>query len=74
LAKIHDRLKPDGVFFVDIVDYAVTKELKIDHPYNLTEPTMERYLAQGGFTVMAKERAPDGKHVRYLTVKSVSKP
>ena len=66
LRKIKACMTEMGIFFVDIVDFDVTKELKIDHPFNLTEATMGRYLKQGGFHVEARERAKDGKHVRYV--------
>lgn len=66
LAKVRDCLAPGGHFFVDIVDYAKTQESKLDHPYNLTEPTMRSYLDRAGLEVVAHGRAKDGVHVGFL--------
>jgi len=66
LEKIHDCLAIDGLFFVDIVDFNVTKEIKIDHPFNLTPKTMKAYLDKAGFAVLKEHRADDGKHVGFV--------
>jgi SAM-dependent methyltransferase len=66
LEKIHDCLAVDGLFFVDIVDFGVTKEIKIDHPFNLTPKTMKAYLDKAGFAVLKEHRADDGKHVGFV--------
>lgn len=66
LKSIPKILQPRGRFFVDIVDFDVTHEVKIDHPYNFTIKTAGRYLAEAGFDVKAKRRANDGKHVGFL--------
>jgi hypothetical protein len=66
LRKIRGSLSPDGLFFVDIVDFLKSKESKVDHPYNLTDATMTNYLRRAGFDVMVSERAKDDVHVRYL--------
>lgn len=74
LAKIRSLLTPDGLFFVDIVDFraaclrnwSVEEAVKIDHPYYLTEATMEAYLRRAGFDVLRKEYAADHLHVGYV--------
>lgn len=74
LRKIRGLLTPRGRLFVDIVDLragirrtgSLTGALKIDHPFAFVEETIEAQLARAGFAVEAKERAPDGLHVRYL--------
>lgn len=66
LEKIGKLLAPGGLFFVDIVDYDVTKEIKIDHPYSLTPKTMKAYLDKTGFKVLKEQRAEDEKHVGYV--------
>jgi SAM-dependent methyltransferase len=75
LEKIRSLLKPNGLFFVDIVDFrgtylkhhSVIEAIKIDHPYYLVEETMEAYLKQVGFGVSRKNYAPDGIHIGYVT-------
>lgn len=74
LGKIRGWLAADGVFFVDIVDFraayhrhaSVEEAVKIDHPYYLTEPTMQAYLGRAGFDVLQIDYAPDHLHVGYL--------
>lgn len=74
LEKIRRSLAPDGWFFVDIVDlraaylrhHRVEEAIKIDHPYYLTEATIEAYLARHGFTIHRKNYSPDYLHVGYL--------
>jgi 2-polyprenyl-3-methyl-5-hydroxy-6-metoxy-1,4-benzoquinol methylase len=74
LTKIHGWLEEDGFFFVDIVDFraaylrhaSVEEAVKIDHPYYLTEATMQAYLARAGFEVMQVDYAPDHLHVGFL--------
>lgn len=66
LTKINACLSTNGLFFVDIVDYNVTKQLKIDHPFNLTPETMRKYLEKTGFEALIEVRADDGVHVRYV--------
>ena len=64
LDKIREVVVPGASFFVDCLDYKKTRETKLDHPYNLTDETMRRYLVQAGFTVC--KMAEHGKHLRYL--------
>lgn len=59
LTKIRDLLTPDGLFFVDIVDFmAYCRKLgspelvsRVDHCYWLSFETAEQYFAKLGFVV-----------------------
>lgn len=74
MRKIGTLLAPDGLFFVDIVDFRaaflrhwrVEEAIKIDHPYYLTEATMEAFLWRAGFDVLGKDYAADHLHVSYV--------
>jgi SAM-dependent methyltransferase len=68
LKKLRGALAPGGLFYVDIVDYDKTRTIKIDHPYNLTRPTMAKYLAKAGFAgpYVPYDDAPDGVHCRFV--------
>ena len=63
-----------GLFFVDIVDFraaylrgwSVEEAIKIDHPYYLTEATIEAFLACAGFDVLLTDYAEDHLHVGYV--------
>lgn len=74
LQAIRRLMHPDGVFFVDIVDFraaclrnwSVEEAVKIDHPYYLTEAVFEAYLAQAGFVVLRTDYAADHLHVGYV--------
>jgi hypothetical protein len=44
----------------------VEEAVKIDHPYYLTEPTMDAYLRRAGFDVQRVEYAADHLHVSYV--------
>jgi 2-polyprenyl-3-methyl-5-hydroxy-6-metoxy-1,4-benzoquinol methylase len=76
LAKTRTLVAPNALFFVDIVDFraaylrawSVEGAIKIDHPYYLTEPTAEAYLARAGFRMLQKDYAADHLHVAYLCV------
>jgi SAM-dependent methyltransferase len=76
LRKIKQLLKPNGLFFVDIVDFraayirnqSVEDAIKVDHPYYLTESTMETYLRRLGFGILRKNYASDHLHIGYLCV------
>jgi ubiquinone/menaquinone biosynthesis C-methylase UbiE len=53
LARIHEWLTPDGLFFVDAVTPRLgIPAIKLDHPYYLSPRTMRAYLAQAGFTIL----------------------
>lgn len=53
LRKIRGLISPDGLFFVDILDWEKTKQSKVDHPFNLTEATMRAFLDRSGFRPIA---------------------
>lgn len=65
LKKVRSLLSQYGLFFVDIVDFEQTREVKIDHPYNLTRRTMREFLRRAGFDVVA-ERDMASKHIGFL--------
>jgi 2-polyprenyl-3-methyl-5-hydroxy-6-metoxy-1,4-benzoquinol methylase len=74
LEKVRRLLSPSGIFFVDIVDFraaylrnwSVEEAIKIDHPYYLTEPTMEAYLTRDGLQMLRKNYAADHLHIGYV--------
>ncbi|MEQ1757962.1 MAG: class I SAM-dependent methyltransferase [Vicinamibacterales bacterium] len=73
LHRVRDLLTPNGLLFVDIVDFraaylrnwSVEAAVKIDHPYYLTESTMKAYLARAGFAVLRTDYAADHLHISY---------
>lgn len=73
LARVRDLLAPQGLLFIDIVDFraaylrtwSVDDAIKIDHPYYLTEPTMTAYLRRAGFEVLRSDYAADHLHIGY---------
>ncbi len=74
LVSIRNLLSEDGFFYVDFVDFEtiaartarIEGAIKIDHPYYFTRDTIEAYLRQTGFTIVAMMVMPDGHHVGYL--------
>ena len=74
LRRLRDLVTPDGVFFIDIVDFraaylrnaSVEGAIKIDHPYYLTEATMTAYLRRAGFEIARSDYAADHLHVSYV--------
>ena len=74
LHRLRDMLAEGGRLFVDIVDFraaylresSVEEATKIDHPYYLTQQTMEAYLRRVGLRVLAMDHAADSLHVGYL--------
>jgi hypothetical protein len=74
LEKLRLAVRAGGVFFVDIVDFraaylrnwSVEGAVKIDHPYYLTQESMEAYLARAGFAVARKYFSSDHLHVGYV--------
>ena len=74
LTRVRDLLAPQGVLFIDIVDFraaylrtwSVEDAIKIDHPYYLTEQTMTSYLRRAGFEVRRSDYAADHLHVGYV--------
>jgi 2-polyprenyl-3-methyl-5-hydroxy-6-metoxy-1,4-benzoquinol methylase len=74
LAAVRGAIAADGVFFIDIVDFraaylrnwSVEEAVKIDHPYYLTQATMESYLRNAGFAIVRADYAADHLHVGYV--------
>jgi 2-polyprenyl-3-methyl-5-hydroxy-6-metoxy-1,4-benzoquinol methylase len=82
LRRIRGLTTDRGVFFVDIVDFraaylrhwSVEEAIKIDHPYYLTQETMEAYLRQAGFEVQRADYAADHLHVGYVCRPAAPQP
>jgi SAM-dependent methyltransferase len=78
LAKIHQWLSDDGLFFVDPLDFRamlrrqhhVVSAVKVDHPYYLIRETMDLYLARAGFDAVAMDVSGNPFHLDYLCRKS----
>ncbi len=74
LARVRELLTEGGLLFIDIVDFraaylrnqSVEAAVKIDHPYYLTESTMQAYLGRAGFEVLRADYAADHLHVSYV--------
>jgi 2-polyprenyl-3-methyl-5-hydroxy-6-metoxy-1,4-benzoquinol methylase len=74
LTAVRGVIAADGVFFIDIVDFraaylrnwSVEEAVKIDHPYYLTQSTMEAYLRNAGFAIVRADYAADHLHVGYV--------
>jgi SAM-dependent methyltransferase len=74
LRRVRELLTDNGHLFVDIVDFraaylrgwSVEDATKIDHPYYLTQNSMEAYLRRAGFDIVAVDYAADHLHVSYL--------
>ncbi|MBC7842655.1 MAG: class I SAM-dependent methyltransferase [Gemmatimonadaceae bacterium] len=74
LHKLREIIEPEGIFVVDIVDFraaylrqgSVEAAVKIDHPYSLTEDTMEAYLARVGFEPVHRSYSADHLHVAFV--------
>ena len=72
--KLRGAIKPDGLFIIDIVDFraaylrnrSVEAAVKIDHPYYLTEDTVELYFRRYGFDPILKSFSADHLHVAYV--------
>jgi SAM-dependent methyltransferase len=63
LSSIRQWVAPDGLFFVDFVEGGPTK---IDHPFYLQGVTMQKYVGQAGFKVVAMDSSTDGIHVNVI--------
>lgn len=82
LARVHQWLSDDGLFFVDPVDvFAIWRAhrglvggLKIDHPYYLTRETMTLYLTRAGFTPIALDISGNPFHIDFLCRKTTPAP
>lgn len=78
IQKVRQVLSDQGLFVLDIVDFraaylrswAIEEATKIDHPFSLTQPTIEAYFRRAGFAVVAKSFAADHLHVLYLCRKT----
>lgn len=74
LAKLRSVIAPSGLLFVDIVDFraaflrswSVEVATKVDHPYSLTEPVAEAFLARAGFRVLRANYAADHLHIGFV--------
>lgn len=74
LQKCNQLLDENGWLYVDIVDFefayrragAVEGAVKIDHPYYLTQATMEAFLRISGYAIESLHIAQDHLHVGYL--------
>ena len=74
LRRVRELLSDRGQLFIDIVDFraaylrnwSVEDATKIDHPYYLTQNTMEAYLRRAGFGIVKVDYAADHLHVSYL--------
>jgi hypothetical protein len=74
LSRVRELLTDRGQLFIDIVDFraaylrnwSVEDATKIDHPYYLTQNTMEAYLRRAGFGIVKVDYAADHLHVSYL--------
>jgi SAM-dependent methyltransferase len=82
LRRVRDLLTPAGFLFVDIVDFraaylrnaSVEDATKIDHPYYLTQETMQAYLRRAGFGLVHCDYAADHLHVSYLCQQAAPEP
>lgn len=82
LHKVRELLSDDGIFFIDIVDFraayrrngSVEEAVKIDHPYYLTEATMEAFLKRAGLSVREVDYARDHLHIGFVCSKGESEP
>ena len=82
LRRIHELLSDRGQLFIDIVDFraaylrnwSVEDAIKIDHPYYLTQNTMEAYLRRSGFSIVAVDYAADHLHVSYVCRRGAPTP
>ena len=82
LARVRRVIAEDGLLFIDIVDFraaylrnrSVEAAIKIDHPYYLTEATMECYLRRAGFAIERSDYAADHLHVSYVCAPRAAEP
>ena len=70
------------MLFIDIVDFraaylrnwSVEDATKIDHPYYLTQDTMQAYLRRAGFAIAHADYAADHLHVSYVCRPAAPEP
>jgi SAM-dependent methyltransferase len=74
LATVRSVLAPGGLFAADIVDFraaylrnwSVEAATKIDHPFSLTQTTIECYFRRAGLRPVRSSYSADHLHVLYL--------
>jgi hypothetical protein len=74
LARVRKLMTPGGRLFIDIVDFraaylrnwSIEDATKIDHPYYLTQGTMNAFLRRAGFNVLRVDYAADHLHISYI--------
>ncbi len=74
LRKLRQIIAADGCFIVDIVDFraaylrnwSVEEAVKIDHPYSLTELTIEALFRRTGFQIARRSYSADHLHIAYV--------
>ena len=67
-------LAPDGLFVADIVDFraaylrnwSIEAATKVDHPFSLTQPTIEAFLCRAGLSPVLTSFSSDHLHVLYV--------
>ena len=82
LGRVRQLLTDRGLLFIDIVDFraaylrswSVEDAIKIDHPYYLTQETMEAYLRRAGLRVLRADFAADHLHVSYVCRPAAPEP
>lgn len=82
LTKLRSVVAPGGLLFVDIVDFraaylrawSVEAATKVDHPYSLTEPVAEAFLARAGFRILRVDYAADHLHVGFVCAPTDPEP
>jgi len=82
MGKLRRLMAGSSLLFLDIVDFragylrnwSVEDTVKIDHPYYLTESTIEAYLARFGYRVLDKDYAPDHLHIGYACGAAEAEP
>ncbi len=82
LRKVRSLLREGGLFFLDIVDFraayrrngSVEGAIKIDHPFYLTQETLEAFLRRTGFDTLHVDFAADHLHVGFVCMPGSSDP
>lgn len=67
LRKIRGMLRMSSPFFIDIVVWKdQPDQIKVDHPFYLTEETACLYLCRAGFRRVSTQLSEDQKHMNFL--------
>ena len=74
LSRVRELITEQGLFFVDIIDFqaaylkgsSIEGAIKIDHPYYLTQATIEAFLQRSGFRIVKVNYASDNLHIGYV--------